>query len=58
MTRSSYLRSTQALHSYLVFVGAGIVLVLVPGPDMIDMLSRCIAQGRKAGLMGWAQQEP
>jgi threonine/homoserine/homoserine lactone efflux protein len=39
------------VHSYLLFVGASIVLVLVPGPDMIYMLSRCIAQGRKAGLM-------
>lgn len=39
------------LHSYLLFVGASIVLVLVPGPDMIYMLSRCIAQGRTAGLM-------
>jgi threonine/homoserine/homoserine lactone efflux protein len=39
------------LHSYLLFAGASVVLVLVPGPDMIYMLSRCIAQGRKAGLM-------
>jgi len=39
------------LHSYLLFVSASIVLMLVPGPDMIYMLSRCIAQGRKAGLM-------
>jgi threonine/homoserine/homoserine lactone efflux protein len=39
------------LHSYLLFAGASIVLVLVPGPDMIYMLSRCVAQGRKAGLM-------
>jgi threonine/homoserine/homoserine lactone efflux protein len=39
------------LHSYFIFVGASIVLVLVPGPDMIYMLSRCVAQGRKAGLM-------
>jgi threonine/homoserine/homoserine lactone efflux protein len=39
------------LHNYLLFVSASIVLVLVPGPDMIYMLSRCIAQGRKAGLM-------
>ena len=39
------------IHDYLLFVGAGIVLVLVPGPDMIYMLGRCIAQGRKAGLM-------
>jgi threonine/homoserine/homoserine lactone efflux protein len=39
------------IHDYLLFVGASIVLVLVPGPDMIYMLGRCIAQGRKAGLM-------
>lgn len=39
------------LHSYLLFVGASIVLVAVPGPDMIYLLGRCIAQGRKAGLM-------
>jgi threonine/homoserine/homoserine lactone efflux protein len=39
------------LHNYLLFVGASTVLVLVPGPDMIYMLGRCIAQGRKAGLM-------
>ena len=39
------------LHSYLLFTGASVVLVLVPGPDMIYMLSRCVAQGRKAGLM-------
>jgi threonine/homoserine/homoserine lactone efflux protein len=39
------------LHSYLLFVGASIVLVLVPGPDMIYMLGRCIAQGKRAGLM-------
>ncbi len=39
------------LHNYLLFVTASIVLVLAPGPDMIYMLSQCIAQGRKAGLM-------
>jgi len=39
------------LHSYLLFAGASVVLVLAPGPDMIYMLGRCIAQGRKAGLM-------
>lgn len=39
------------IHGYLAFVAASIVLVLVPGPDMIYMLSRCIAQGRKAGFM-------
>jgi threonine/homoserine/homoserine lactone efflux protein len=39
------------LHNYLLFVGASIILVLFSGPDMLYMLSRCIAQGRKAGLM-------
>jgi threonine/homoserine/homoserine lactone efflux protein len=39
------------LHNYLLFVGSSIVLVLVPGPDMIYMLGRCVAQGRKAGVM-------
>jgi threonine/homoserine/homoserine lactone efflux protein len=39
------------LHSYLLFIAASIVLAIVPGPDMIYMLSRCIAQGRRAGVM-------
>lgn len=39
------------LHSYFLFAGASVVLALVPGPDMIYMLGRCVAQGRKAGLM-------
>lgn len=39
------------LHAYLLFVCASIVLVIVPGPDMLYMLGRCIAQGRRAGLM-------
>jgi len=39
------------LHSYLLFVGASIVLVIVPGPDMVYMLARCIAQGRRAGVL-------
>jgi len=39
------------LHSYLMFVAASVVLVLVPGPDMLYILGRCIAQGRRAGVM-------
>jgi threonine/homoserine/homoserine lactone efflux protein len=39
------------LHTYLMFIIASVVLVIVPGPDMIYMLSRCIAQGRRAGVM-------
>src|ERR1700683_4422847 len=39
------------LHSYFLFVLASFVLVLVPGPDMVYMLARCIAQGRRAGIL-------
>jgi threonine/homoserine/homoserine lactone efflux protein len=40
-----------SIESYLLFIGAGLVLILVPGPDMIYLLSRCIAQGRRAGVL-------
>jgi len=39
------------LHTYLLFVLASLVLALVPGPDMVYMLGRCIAQGRRAGIL-------
>ena len=39
------------LERYLLFVGASLILNLVPGPDMLMILSRSIAQGRRAGLM-------
>jgi len=39
------------LHSYLLFVGASVVLVIAPGPDMAYMLGRTIAQGRRAGVL-------
>lgn len=39
-----------SLHTYLLFVGASLVLCLVPGPDMLFLLGRTIAQGRAAGL--------
>lgn len=39
------------LETYLLFVGASIVLCIVPGPDMIFLLGRTIAQGRKAGII-------
>ncbi|HEV7260688.1 MAG TPA: LysE family translocator [Bosea sp. (in: a-proteobacteria)] len=40
-----------SLHAYLLFVASSIVLVLVPGPDMAYMLTRTVAQGRRAGSM-------
>jgi threonine/homoserine/homoserine lactone efflux protein len=39
------------LHSYLLFVLASFALALMPGPDMAYMLARCIAQGRRAGIL-------
>ena len=39
------------LHSYFLFVFASLVLALVPGPDMLYMLARCITQGRRAGIL-------
>jgi len=39
------------LHTYLLFIGAVVVLVIVPGPDMAYMLARTIAQGQKAGVL-------
>lgn len=40
-----------SLDSYLIFVGASIILCIVPGPDMAYLLARSIAQGRKAGFI-------
>jgi threonine/homoserine/homoserine lactone efflux protein len=37
-------------NNYLFFIGASIILCIVPGPDMIYLLSRTIAQGKKAGF--------
>jgi threonine/homoserine/homoserine lactone efflux protein len=39
------------IHNYFLFVCASIVLCAVPGPDMILLLTRSIAQGNRAGLM-------
>lgn len=39
------------LHSFLLFISACIALALIPGPDMVYMLARCIAQGRRAGVL-------
>ncbi|MDB5454264.1 MAG: hypothetical protein JWO33_2842 [Caulobacteraceae bacterium] len=38
-------------HSYLLFCGASLVLCASPGPDMIYLLSRCVAQGRRVGVV-------
>jgi threonine/homoserine/homoserine lactone efflux protein len=38
------------LDSYLLFVAGSILLVIIPGPDMVYLLARSIAQGWKAGV--------
>lgn len=35
----------------LLFIGAALLLVLTPGPNMIYLISRSICQGRKAGII-------
>ena len=39
------------LETYLLFVLASILLCIAPGPDMIFILTRTLAQGRKAGTL-------
>lgn len=39
------------MDNYLVFVLASIILCIVPGPDMIFLLSCTLARGRKAGIL-------
>lgn len=39
------------LHTYMLFIGAVVLLVIAPGPDMAYMLTRTIAQGRRAGVL-------
>jgi threonine/homoserine/homoserine lactone efflux protein len=38
------------LQTYLAFVGASILLCVAPGPDMLYVLSRSVANGRKSGI--------
>lgn len=38
------------LDSYLLFVTGSILLVIIPGPDMVYLLARSVAQGPRAGV--------
>jgi threonine/homoserine/homoserine lactone efflux protein len=38
-------------HSLLVFIGAGLLLNITPGPDVLYIVGRSIGQGRIAGLV-------
>ncbi|MCX7893549.1 MAG: LysE family translocator [Burkholderiales bacterium] len=37
-----------------LFAAASLVLALTPGPNWLYLLSRTLAQGRRAGLVSWA----
>lgn len=39
------------LNTYLIFVGASILLCISPGPDMIYVLARSVAQGSRFGII-------
>ncbi|MGH1362785.1 MAG: LysE family translocator [Calditrichia bacterium] len=39
------------MENYLFFIGASILLCIAPGPDMVYLLGRSIAQGRLAGIV-------
>ncbi|HET7033139.1 MAG TPA: LysE family translocator, partial [Casimicrobiaceae bacterium] len=38
----------------LLFTAAAVLLVLTPGPNLLYLLSRTLAQGRAAGLVSLA----
>lgn len=35
----------------VLFVGASLVLIITPGPDILQVLARSVAQGRRAGVV-------
>ena len=39
------------LSTWLLFCGASVALALTPGPNMLLLVSRTLAQGRRAGLL-------
>jgi threonine/homoserine/homoserine lactone efflux protein len=39
------------INEMLMFVGAVLLMVLTPGPNMIYLISRTLCQGRKAGMV-------
>ena len=40
-----------SLETFLLFAGASLVLVIVPGPAVVYILTRSVSQGRTAGLV-------
>src|SRR4029079_15319534 len=44
-----------SLDNLLLFAGASVLLVLTPGPNLLYLMSRTLAQGRAAGLVSMAR---
>jgi len=40
-----------AFNEMPLFIGAALVMVLTPGPNMVYLVSRSVCQGRKAGFV-------
>jgi threonine/homoserine/homoserine lactone efflux protein len=38
-------------HTFLLFAGASIVLLVIPGPSVLYVVTRSVAQGRRAGAV-------
>ncbi|WP_158058397.1 LysE family translocator [Halorussus halophilus] len=38
------------LHTYLLFVGAAVTLILMPGPDTVFVLTQGVGAGKRSGL--------
>ena len=49
--KASYHRDVPDFNSLLVFIGAGLLLNITPGPDVLYIVGRSIGQGRVAGLV-------
>jgi threonine/homoserine/homoserine lactone efflux protein len=45
-------------HSFQLYLAAAAILVLIPGPDSLLIVSRTLLEGRRAGwIASWALQE-
>ena len=42
------------VETWLLFAGAALVMVLTPGPNMVHLIARSVAQGRGAGWISLA----
>ena len=50
-TRPAIIRAMPDAQSLVVFIGAGLLLNITPGPDVLYIVGRSIGQGRLAGIV-------